>query len=85
MMADQGNSWRSCWSEWEQALRRHLADRGLNGVADAFSEALRPLAPAVAQLLWMVQPVAGVFGQAQAVGALAELLGDSESGDTITG
>ncbi len=81
MMADRG-TWRNRWLKWEQTLHRHLADRGLSGIADAFSEALRPLMPAIAQLLLVVQPIAGAFGQAQAVDALADLLGGVEDNNT---
>ncbi len=77
-MSDQENFWYRRWIAIGQAIRYHVAIYGLEGVAAAFGDALRPLAPAVQQLLWIVQPLAGVFGQEQPIGALADLLGNVE-------
>jgi hypothetical protein len=54
----------------------HLADAGLDGIAQAFALALRPLGPVVAQVLWFAQPGLGLIGQAEAASALADLLDD---------
>ena len=56
-----------------------LTDSGFGWLADAAGSAARPLAPLLAQLLWIAQPGLALFGQGQATGALAELL-DSPGG-----
>lgn len=75
-MSNQKSLWRSRWIAVGRMIHRHLVARGLGGVAVAFSDALRPLAPAMQQLLWVAQPLADVLGQAQPISALADLLGD---------
>lgn len=77
-MSNQKSLWRSRWIAVGRMIHRHLVARGLGSVAVAFSDALRPLAPAMQQLLWVTQPLAGALGQAQSIGALADLLGDLE-------
>lgn len=59
-----------------------LADAGLDSIVAPLTEVLRPLGPVAAQLLWVMQPTFGLFGYAQAVDALADLLDDPEAGRT---
>jgi hypothetical protein len=42
-------------------------------------DAIEPIAPLAAQMLWVVQPVAGIFGGRRAIGDLADIL-DSRDG-----
>ncbi len=51
-----------------------LAERGFGWLAEAAGGTLRPLAPLLAQLLWVAQPGLALLGQRQATGALAEWL-----------
>ena len=72
-MIDDKNRWRTRWLELAHNWGDRAAEAGLGGVVGAIGEAVRPLAPVASQLLWFAQPAFGVFGQADAVGALAEL------------
>ncbi len=56
-----------------------LADNDLGWLVEVTGSAMRPLAPLLAQLLWIAQPGLALFGQGQATGTLAELL-DSRGG-----
>ncbi|HEC24124.1 MAG TPA: hypothetical protein ENI95_14525 [Chloroflexi bacterium] len=71
---NEKSHWRTRWLELAHTWEERLSEAGLLGVARPLSEALRPLAPLLAQFLWIAQPAFGLFGQAGAVGALAELL-----------
>jgi hypothetical protein len=42
-------------------------------------EGLRPLFPVAAQLLWVAQPTFSLFGEAEAIGALAGLLEEPDA------
>jgi hypothetical protein len=55
------------WGAW---LRRV----GLEGIAGALLDALDPLAPLGAQVLYLAQPTLALFGSRQTAGELAEIL-----------
>jgi len=62
-----------------QEWRRRLEQAGLGELAGALADGLKPLSPLAAQLLWFAQPGFALFGQADAVGALANALsGDDD-------
>ena len=48
--------------------------RGMGGLLRALLDALAPLGPLGAQVLWFAQPVSGWFGWRALVGDLAEVL-----------
>lgn len=48
--------------------------RGLGGVLGLAFDVLEPLGPLAAQLLWVAQPAASLFGWRQTVGGLARAL-----------
>jgi hypothetical protein len=48
--------------------------RGLAAPVRVLLDALAPLGPVGAQVLWMAQPVAGLWGGRQWIGQLAETL-----------
>ena len=52
---------------WIDVARR----RGLTGALDLVFDVLEPVGPLGAQMLYVVQPMAGVFGWRQAVGEIA--------------
>lgn len=53
---------------------RQAHARGLSGALCLALDVLEPLGPLAAQLLWMAQPAAALFGWRQAVGGLAHAL-----------
>jgi hypothetical protein len=55
---------------WIQQVRA----RGLAGPLRLLLDVLEPLGPLGAQLLWAAQPVSGLFGAAQPVQQMAEML-----------
>jgi hypothetical protein len=57
-------------SSWRDQLHQYR----LGGVTGAVLQALEPLAPLLAQLLYVVQPLARVVGGHRAVGELADQL-----------
>lgn len=65
-------TWHHRWLIFEE----RLAQAGLGDVAHTLKEAFTPLAPLVAQCLWLTQPVFGLFGQYQDAGEMAEFLYD---------
>ena len=73
-MSNPGTGSRQQWlnraAEWEQ----RASDAGLAGVYSTLRDALMPLGPVAAQLLWVAQPTLGLFGDADSIGALADLL-----------
>jgi hypothetical protein len=52
--------------------------RGLGGALNIMFDALEPIGPLGAQILWVIQPVSGLFGWRGAIGALAESLEDPD-------
>jgi hypothetical protein len=73
-MATEGNRWHARWVEWMDLWQSRADQAGLAGVAEALREGLRPLAPLAAQVLWVAQPSFALFGEADAISALADLL-----------
>jgi hypothetical protein len=73
-MSNQGTGlqeqWRTRSSQWEQ----RASEAGLSGVFVSLRHALMPLGPLAAQLLWVAQPTLGLFGKAESIGELAQLL-----------
>jgi len=55
---------------WIDAAR----SRGLTGALDLMFDVLEPVGPLGAQVLYVVQPLAGIFGWRQAVGDIATAL-----------
>ena len=73
-METNPESWEVRWQQFADRLTHRADAAGLGGVAEAATSALRPLSPVAAQLLWIAQPVSSVFGGAEAIGALAQIL-----------
>jgi hypothetical protein len=71
---EQAPGWKERWHEIESTWQARLDATGLGAVFGALGDALKPLAPLAAQVLWFSQPGFAVFGQSDAVGALAEML-----------
>lgn len=65
--------------DWTQRAR----ERGLLGAVHLMLDVLEPLGPLGAQLLWVAQPAAGLFGGAKALGEIAEALEAPEGLDTL--
>lgn len=61
-------------SDWVQNARKRGHDQWLLILLDA----IEPIAPIVAQGLWVCQPLVGLWGGAQSVQHLAQLLEDPE-------
>lgn len=57
-------------NDWIQAVKT----RGLGRALSVLLDALEPLGPLGAQILWVAQPVSGLFGASKAVGELADAL-----------
>jgi hypothetical protein len=76
-MGDEETRWRAITQAWEE----RLADAGLADLAQAMREAMRPLAPLAAQLVWFAQPAFALFGRYEAAGELAEYLNDPDALD----
>jgi len=53
---------------------RELQARGLGGPLRLLLDVIEPLGVPGAQLLWVAQPLCGLFGAADLTGRLAELL-----------
>jgi|GEM_PF-1395239 len=75
-MTDLRVSWRERWLVLAEAWESRAAEAGLSDILEALRGAFHPLMPLAAQLLYVSQPTFALFGQADAVGALAELLMD---------
>ena len=56
--------------EWIDQARR----RGLGGALSLLLDALEPLGPLGAQVLWVFQPVGGLLGWRRVIGEVAEAL-----------
>ena len=67
------------WLEQAANWQSHLIRTGLYGPAQAIVEAVRPLAPLAAQLLWFVQPAFTLIGKFDMAGELAELLDNPDN------
>lgn len=75
-MTRTDNPWRARWVTLVERWQHEAADAGLSDVLGALQMGLRPLAPLAAQVLWVAQPTFALFGEADAITALAELLED---------
>ncbi|MCD4684470.1 MAG: hypothetical protein K8S97_00850 [Anaerolineae bacterium] len=62
--------WAARLTRWAQKL--HAAR--LHGFVTGLLDVCEPLGPLGAQLLWIAQPVAGVFAPREDIGALARIL-----------
>ncbi len=58
----------------EQDWIRELQARGLGGPLRLLLDVIEPLGVPGAQLLWVAQPLCGLFGAAAVTGRLAEIL-----------
>jgi hypothetical protein len=66
--------WQERWHTLARGWQQRAEQAGLGDVSSAVMEALQPLAPLAAQLLWVAQPTFGLIGRGAAIGALAEML-----------
>jgi hypothetical protein len=57
-------------NDWIQTVKA----RGLGWAFSVLLDALEPLGPLGAQILWIAQPVSGLFGASHAFGELADAL-----------
>ena len=73
-MSNQGTGSRQQWLNRAAAWEQRASDAGLAAVFVSLRDALTPLAPIAAQLLWVAQPTFRLFGEADSIGALADLL-----------
>ncbi len=58
----------------EQDWIQQVKARGLVGALRVTLDALEPLGPLGAQLMWVAQPLSGLFGAGETFGKLAEAL-----------
>ena len=73
-MSNQGTGSRQQWLQRAAAWEQRASDVGLSGVYTSLREALTPLGPVAAQLLWVAQPTFELLGESNSIGALADLL-----------
>jgi hypothetical protein len=73
-MSTDSFDWQERWRTLARTWQGHADQAGLGGVSRTVLEALQPLAPLAAQLLWVAQPTFSLIGRGAAVGALAEML-----------
>jgi len=66
--------WQGRWHALARGWQHRAEQAGLGDISSAVMEALQPLAPLAAQLLWVAQPTFGLIGRGAAIGALAEML-----------
>jgi hypothetical protein len=73
------------WLERAETWRNQLADIGLDGLVASLAEAVRPLGPLAAQVLWVAQPTLGALDRtlSQEAGVLADLLHDPAALDNL--
>lgn len=64
---------------WAEAARL----RGLTGAAHTLLTVLEPVGPLGAQILWVLQPVLGVFGWQRAAGEIARALEEPGGVDAL--
>ena len=57
-------------SDWIEKVKQ----KGYGDIAELMLDAIEPIAPIVAQGLWVVQPLAGVWNGSNTVQSLAQLL-----------
>ena len=73
-MSQQESDFRTVWLNRLRNWRAQLDQAGLGGLVDGLEQALGPLGPLAAQVLWFSQPGFGLFGQYESIGELANLL-----------
>jgi hypothetical protein len=73
-MLNDSLDWQERWHTLARNWQQRAEQAGLGDVSSAVMEALQPLAPLAAQLLWVAQPTFGLIGRGAAIGALAEML-----------
>jgi hypothetical protein len=73
-MSNEGFDWQDRWLTLAHRWQERAEQAGLGGVSSAVVEALQPLAPLAAQVLWVAQPTFSLIGRGEAVGVLAEML-----------
>lgn len=73
-MRETNDTWQTHWVALAERWQSRLASVGLGGIAEVVSQALKPLAPFAAQLLWFAQPGFALLGYSDALHSLAELL-----------
>ena len=73
-MSNDSFDWQERWLTLAHNWQQRADQAGLGGVSRAVVEALQPLAPLAAQLLWVAQPTFGLLGRGAAIGVLAEML-----------
>ena len=78
IMREANVHWQTRWLALAQHLQLRLAKAGLGEIAQAVGQALKPLAPFAAQVLWFSQPGFALFGQSEAISSLADLLDNPE-------
>lgn len=61
-------------SDWIDQAKQ----RGYGQVIDVLLDVIEPIAPIIAQGLWVAQPLAGLWGQSNALQLLAETLEDPD-------
>lgn len=66
-------------TDWVEAIKA----RELTGMFRFLLDALAPLGPLSAQLLYVMQPISGMFGWRGAVGDLARALEDPDDLDAL--
>ena len=77
----EGTDWRTRWVGRMQGWEARADAMGLAGLLGALRDGFKPLAPVAAQLLWVAQPTVALFGEADAISALANLLEHPEIED----
>ncbi len=84
MDSSVGNG-HSRWAERATRWHRRLAELGLDGLLVALGQALRPVGPLAAQVLWVAQPTLSIFSTSLSrdTGALADLLYDPMALDDL--
>ena len=73
-MMNNQEDWQAYWLETLQTWDDRIEEAGLKGIAHTILNAAQPLIPLFAQLIWFTQPVFGLIGHGESVGALAEML-----------
>jgi len=56
--------------DWIAQIKAH----GLGGALDVLLDVLEPFSPLGAQILWIIQPVSGLWGRQETIGQIAERL-----------